>query len=219
MEEELQTKMREFMIVLDQVKKYKELLRAFPDFLIIIALSIIGILSAQIVGRLELVFVTYINPFWTGFVSSLIILILLIGVIIGLYWVNRRVKKVKVEQWKKTLKEGAPGAIKLLQVLNWSNIFSDIRYAKLGFWFYSIAKITVFWVITVLGLSILAGWVVFAFHLNVDFLVVGSFSLVLVLILSIKDLHRRFNQIGDLDALMWELRWFDNEFRRSDFKT
>lgn len=219
MEAELGLKMKEFMTVQDQVKKYKEILLAFPDFLIIIAFSIIGYLSVDLIDKLELVFVSYINTGWIGSFSGLSIIFLLLGVIVGIYWVNRKVRSVQIGEWQSTLKEGAPGAIKLLQEQNWNKIFSDIRYAKLGFWVYGIAKTIAFWVLALVGFSIVAGFIVSTLHLSVDFLVVALLSMVFVLILNRKDLQRRFDQMGNLDALMWELRWFDGEFRRADFKT
>jgi hypothetical protein len=218
MEETLSAKMKDFMTVLDQVKKYRELLASSVDFAIIIALSIVATLFVTIFSRLGLVFITYINPNWMPIDATVQILVFLAGITAGVFWVNRRLKSVKAGQWRSALDEGTPGAIKLLQELNWDAIFTDIRYAKLGFWLYGTAKIVAYWVLTVIVFSILANILVFAIHSNVDILVVGLVSLVLVLALNRNDLRKRFNEVGRLDALLWELRWFDSEFRRADFK-
>ena len=221
MEEMLASKMKEFMTALDQVKKYRALLAVLPDFAIIMALSIIGWLSLSLLSKLGLVFVSYINTNWTPSVSISQLFVVVIGLLFGVFWVTRKVSSVKVGQWKNTLNEGTPGAIKLLQELKWDEIFNEIRYAKLGFVLYGIAKILVYWLIAAFISSFTASWLLStAIHVNsfTMLMTMTMLALVLILFLSRKDLRRRYDQVGSLDALLWELRWFDNEFRRADFK-
>lgn len=221
MEEMLASKMKEFMTALDQVKKYRALLAVLPDVAIIMALSIIGWLSLSLLSKLGLVFVSYINTNWTPSVSISQLFVVVIGLLFGVFWVTRKVSSVKVGQWKNTLNEGTPGAIKLLQELKWDEIFNEIRYAKLGFVLYGIAKILVYWLIAAFISSFTAGWLLStAIHVNsfTMLMTMTMLALVLILFLSRKDLRRRYDQVGSLDALLWELRWFDNEFRRADFK-
>lgn len=217
MEESLSSKLKEFMTVLDQVKKYSTLLTTLPDFAIIIALSVIAAISTRIFSSFELVFSSRTSS-WIPFNSFLYVIFLLVGIIIGVYWVNRRVKSVKVGQWKETLDEGLHGVIKLLQELNWDDIFSDIRYAKLGSWLYGITKIVVYWVLTVIFFSILTSTLQNILHFGVAEFVVELFSLVLVLVLNRKDICKRYYQVGRLDMLFWELRWFESEFRGANFE-
>ena len=221
MEEMLASKMKDFMTALDQVKKYRALLAVLPDFAIIMALSIIGWLALSLLSKLGLVFVSYINTDWMPIVSILQLFAVVIGLLFGVFWVTRKVSSVKVGQWKSTLDEGTPGAIKLLQELKWDETFSDIRYAKLGFVLYGIAKIFTYWLLAAFVLSFAGGWFLSnAIHVNGTSLIMTMtlLALILVLFLSQKDLRRRYDQVGSLDALLWELRWFDNEFRRADFK-
>jgi hypothetical protein len=217
MEESLSAKLKEFMNVLDQVKQYSTLLTALPDFAIIIALSIILGLSAIIFSRFAIVFGSLnLGPNPSN--SALFIIFLLTGILVGVYWVNRRVKSVKVGQWKETLDEGLPGVIKLLQELNWDNIFSDIRHAKLGSWLYSITKIAAYWILTVILFSVLTNTLQNVLHFGTVDYVVELFSLVLVLVLNKKDICKRYYQVGRLDMLFWELRWFESEFRGANFE-
>ena len=218
MEDALSLKFKEFMTVLDQVKKYSTLLTALPDFVIIITLSVIAALSAQILGRFEIVFISRTSglPQYMSFLSIIFFLTAILG---GAYWVNRKVKSVKVGQWNKVLDEGLPGVIKLLQELNWEDVFSDIRRAKLGSWLYGITKIAVYWFLAVIVFSLLTSNLQRILHFgNADY-VVELLSLVFVLVLSRKDIGKRYYQIGHLDMLFWELRWFESEFRRANFKT
>lgn len=219
MEASLNSKMQEFMTVLDQVKKYRKLLASLTDFAIIIATTIVAVLFVNISSKLGLVFVTYINPTWIPLDNSIEILLVLTGIMGGVYLINRRIRSVKTGQWRTALDEGAPGAIKLLQELSWDEVFSDIRYAKLGFWLYGVLRVAAFWLLAVVTFSFVYGFVGYRIHVTIDTVVVGLFCLVLVLALNKKDLSKRYDQVGRLDSLLWELRWFDSEFRRADFKT
>ena len=219
MEQRLVSKLEEFMQVLDQVKKYRKLLASLMDFAIIIALTIVAVLFINISSKLALVFVTNTNPSWIPLDNSIEILLVLTGIIGGVYLINRRIKSVKTGQWRTTLDEGAPGAIRLLQELKWDDVFSDIRYAKLGFWLYGILRIVAFWLLAVFAFSFVYGFVGYLIPVTINNVVIGLICLVLVLALNKNDLSKRYDQVGRLDALLWELRWFDSEFRRADFKT
>lgn len=217
MEVALSSKLKEFMTVLDQVKRYRTLLTALPDFVIIIALSVIGVLSALIFSRFTSVYISS----HSNLISSsyfLIAIFLLAGIIVGIYWINRKVESVKVGQWKEELVEGLPGVIKLLQELDWDNIFSDIRLAKLGSWLYCITKIAVYWMLAVVVFSFSTHMLEVVFHFGTAAFVVELFSLVVVLVLNGKDICNRYHQIGRLDMLFWELRWFESEFRGANFE-
>jgi hypothetical protein len=219
MEENLSSKMEEFMSSLDQVKKYREIVASMTDFALIISGSIVAALSIYIFYRLYDLFIGYVIFSFVGFVSPILsILTYLVGIVMGIFWVRRRMKSVKVGQWKSTLSEGAPGAIKLLQNLEWEKIFSDIRSAKLGFSLYGIFKILAYWTLTAIFLFVLSGFVEFVLHMSINSITVMLFSLVVVLLLSRNDLRKRYEQIGRLDWLMWELRWFESEFRGANFE-
>lgn len=217
MEDSLSSKFTEFMTALDRVKKYSALLSVLPDFTIILAMFVIVGLSTFILGRLDSV---YLPRDVTGPSNSsfMVFVSLIIGIIVGVFWVNRKLKSVKVGQWKQVLDEGLPGVIKLLQELNWEDVFNNIRHAKLGSWLYGIAKIAVYWVLTVVGFSLITSVMRQSWHFGTPEYVIELLSLVFVLLMSKKDLCRRYKQIGRLDMLFWELRWFESEYRRADFE-
>jgi hypothetical protein len=213
MEEELSTKMKEFMTVTDQVKRYRALLNALPDFAILVGLGIAGFFASNLIGHLDFVFRVGI-----GNTNAFSIIFLVSGISAAFYWVYRKMKKVKVNEWKSVLNEGAPGAIKLLQSMNWENMFNEIRYAKAGFWFYGALRTVSIWLLTFVASTFVAQWLYAIVHWNLSFSVLALFSLALVLTLSTNDFKRSFNQIGKLDALLWELRWFDNDLRRNPYQ-
>ncbi len=218
MEEDIQFKMKEFMAVLDQLKRYRALLALMPDFLIILGLTITGFLAVSVISHIGLVFITYTNPSWIPLDNTVQIIFVLIGIFFSIFYVNRKLNSVKGGQWQKTLTEGTPGAIKLLEELDWDNVYRDIRYAKLGFWLYGLLKTAAYWLLVFVVSSFAAGYLENLLHLGINnLLLLGLFSLALVLSLNTKDIKRRFDQIGRLDALLWELRWFDYEFRK-DFQ-
>jgi hypothetical protein len=216
-EETLSSKMREFMTTLDQVKRFRAITASLTNFAIIMAVTGVAVMFILIFVPLANVFIEY-TPKWVELVFVAIV-IFLFGAAFGIYSVGRRVWYVKIGEWQSTLNEGAPGAIKLLQEINWENVFSDIRLAKLGFIVYSVARTFIYWVAVTIVLFFLGGLFENVFRASISFIVVSVFSLVLVLFLNRKDLRRRYGQIGRLDGLLWELRWFDSEFRRADFKT
>jgi len=208
--------MSEFMTTLDQVKKYRAIVASMTDFVLIIFASIVTALSLHIFVRLLLIFIGHNLLSTIG--SILFLLIFPVGIFTGVFWVKRRVNSVKVGQWKDTLSEGAPGAIKLLQELQWNNIFSDIRSAKLGFFLYGISKVLAYWSLAVVSMFVFGELVGFVLHMSINSITVMLFSLVVVLLLSRNDLRKRYEQIGRLDWLMWELRWFESEFRGANFE-
>jgi hypothetical protein len=216
-EETLSSKMQELMTTLDHVKRYRAITASLTDFAIIMAATAVAVLFVIISIPLANVFVEY-SPNWIELVFVAFV-IFLFGTAFGVYWVGRRVWYVKVGEWRSTFNEGAPGAIKLLQEINWENVFGDIRLAKLGFAVYGIARTLIYCVVATIAFSFLGVLFKNIFHVNISFMVVALFSLVVVLFLNRKDLSKRYGQIGRLDGLLWELRWFDSEFRRADFKT
>jgi len=220
-EEILLSKMVEFLTAIDQVKKYRKLASALIDFALIIVASVVVLLTLHLaVNLLNLYGISNVSSnSWSVAFSN--ILILCIGLLIGVVWVGQKTDTVKTQQWKNTLNEGTPGALKLLQETNWENIFRDIRFAKLGFVLYGIIKVVAYWLIAAFISVILYGFImvnIFHFSFDFNFISILIVAFVFVLILSLGDLRNRYEQVGRLDSLLWELRWFEREFRRTDFQ-
>jgi len=210
------------MTSLDQVKKYKALASGAVDFVAIMLLSVIAATFVFIGQDLYETYVNY-NPNNLGSPSFLIAAIVFAaGLIAGLLWVDRKVgtaSKSTDEPWKDQIeKEGTAGAIGILSKLDWSEIFDGIRYSKLGFVMYGIVKIIGYWILAFILLLFLDGFILDDFlHELVSLPIIALVSLLLVLILSMRDLQKRYNQSWALDSLLWELRWFESEFRRAEF--
>ena len=209
--------MSEFMTALDQVKKYREIVASMTDFTIIILGTVVAALSYNGCMRL---FNLFINADHGQNIVSYFLLFLIFpaGTIAAVFWVRRRVKSVKIHEWKTTLNEGAAGALKLIQELEWENIFNSIRYAKLGFFIYGIAKILVYWGVTIIVLFVFNWGLEWLVHISMNFVTIVVLALIAVVFLSRNDLRKRYEQIGRLDWLMWELRWFESEFRGANFE-
>jgi hypothetical protein len=212
--------MTEFMTALDQVKKYRELASAMADFAVIVVASVAALEAVNIIINLLDVFYGYsfIYPGTSVVLPFYSVIVLFFGVIIGVFWVQRKLSSVKMKQWESTLNEGTPGALKLLQETKWEKIFSDIWFAKLGFVLYGAVKIMAYWMLAFFFFGILSGVIGNTLHLSFDPISLTVIPLVFVLVLSMKDLRDRYELVGRLDSLLWELRWFDSEFRRADFK-
>ncbi len=219
-EENLTGKMTEFMTALDQVKAYRELTSAMADFVIIVVASVITLEAVNIIINLLDVFYGYsiVYPGISLVLPSYSAIILFFGVIAGVLWIRRKLSSVKIMQWKSTLDEGTPGALKLFQETNWEKTFNDIRFAKTGLVIYGAVKVMAYWVLAFFFFGVLVGLIQNTLHLSIDPISMVVIPLFLVLALSMKDLRYRYDQVGRLDSLLWELRWFDNEFRRADFQ-
>jgi hypothetical protein len=212
--------MTEFMTALDQVNKYRELATAMADFVIIVVASVAVLEAVNIIINLLEVFYGYgfIYPGTSVMLPFYSVIVLFFGVIIGIFWVQRKMGSVKMKQWESTLNEGTPGAVKLLQEMKWEKIFSDIRYARIGFVLYGAVITLAYWMLAFFLFDVLYGVVGSILHLSFDPISLTVIPLILVLVLNVKDLRYRYEQVGRLDSLLWELRWFDSEFRRADFK-
>jgi MFS family permease len=215
----LVAKMAEFLSTLDQVKRYHKLASTMADFVLVIAASIVALLAIQIAGAL-------LNPYdflstWTSFsVVFSSVLVIGVGVLVGVVWVNRKVNSVPTQKWRSSLNEGASGVLKLLQEINWETVFNDIRFAKLGFTLYGVVTVVAYWLLTSFIGVILAGFIgVNIFHFSFKPALVLGVSLIFAVVLCQKDISKRYEHVGRLDSLLWELRWFEEGFRRTDFQT
>jgi hypothetical protein len=215
MEAKLTQKMTDFMSVIDQVKKYRALLYALPEIAIIVSVAFVGAFAADVWGHLSEVFST---P--TFMITNLLsILFVAGGLAAAVFWGYRKMKHAKVGEWRPALNEGAPGAIKLLENINWTDTFKDIRYAKLGFWLFGVLRTVIAWILAFFATFFAINALRPVVYMQVDLMFVVLFALALVLALSVNDFKKRFDQIGRLDALLWELRWMDNDFRHNPFQT
>jgi hypothetical protein len=211
--------MTEFMTAIDQVKKYRKFAATLIDFVLIIVASIAILLTLDIGVNMLNLYGNTASSTILGLLPLFNIIILCVATFIGVIWVSRKMNTVKTQQWKNTLNEGTPGALKLLQESNWENIFNDIRSAKIGFALYGALKVVAYWLIAAFMFTVIAGFTfvnIFHFNFNIGSLLMASF--IFALVLSVKDLRNRYEQIGRLDSLLWEFRWFEGEFRRTDFQ-
>ena len=204
------------MTTLDQVKKYKELARSMGDFALIILGSIIAILFVYIGFEIYLVLGGQIpaNTILSGVEGIIAVVVFGAAFILATIRVERRVNRVKVGEWKNLMEEdGNLGAMKIISSLDWPIIFQDIRYSKLGFFLYSALKIAGYWILLLIILTFAAGIGLSFLHFTINLAYVEIVALLLAIALNRKDLQKRYNQAWALDSLLWELRWFDSEFR------
>ena len=229
-------KVEELMKALDQVKRYRALSRLMVDFTVIMLASIVLLLFWELAVnfyRLATGFYCYYSvpglytctpssytgsPLLMLFAGLSLLVIPAGGLLIGVIWVDRKLKLVPVEEWKESIKEGFPGAVKLLQELKWDSILEDIRMSKIGYSIYFAVKVVGYWLFATILLSFPYVIGISALHLEVNLYVPAFLSLVLVLVLSRGDLQKKYQQVVSLDNLMWELRWFSSGFKSAKFE-
>jgi hypothetical protein len=183
-EAQLVTKVEEPMRALEQVKRYRALARLMVDF------AMIMLLSASVLPTWELAVNSYRlatsfyrnyatpglytrtassgtgSPFPQLFAGLSLIVIPAIGLLMGNFWVDRRLKLVKVGEWKDSLKEGFPGAVKLLQELKWDAVFEDIRVSKTGYALYFAIEVVGYWILAFIVLFFPYGLGMSVLHLS-----------------------------------------------------
>jgi len=212
-------KVRELMRALDRVKLYKQLSRSLKDFVFIVGASIVLYIVARIAidlvqpaaGFSELYFVI---------LSLASLLIPLAGVIIGVIHVRHKVNSVSTGEWKPTINQGVPGALKILSEINWEATFEEISIGKLSYTIYGLLKVAAYWFIAFFAFALFGDLLLIHFFhrsLLLAGVLWGVISLFVVLMIQSGDLIRRYREGSSLDLLLWELRWFDSEFRRAKF--
>jgi hypothetical protein len=231
-EEAAVSKVEELMKAFDQVKRYKALSRLMIDFLIIVLLSLVALFSSELLinfyyvtGNFQSYFMypnilNIMTPMVYASISTTLpaLLVISAGVITGIYWVDHKLKQVKLEEWKSTLKEGFAGALKLLQGLNWETVFDDIHMSTLAYSMYAVVKIIGYWAATMVILFFPVTVGLSLMHMDLNFYLLALISLTLVLVVNKKKIQREYRQITSLNALLWELRWFNSEFKSAEFK-
>jgi hypothetical protein len=218
-EDNVVAKVAELMETLDHVKEYNALYRSFKTFALIVLGSLTVFLS---IGA----YVNFLN-FTVGpdnpdffLISLLLLLVPISGTIGGILFIRRKIKSVKKGEWKKDLEQGFPLALKILLEINWDETFDEISLGRVGYALYGLLKAAAYWIITLFLIGLISNSISFLIqHRAGLFGVPILFSILIVYILLRHDLAGRYDEIRALDKLLWELRWFSNEFRRADFET
>jgi hypothetical protein len=139
------------------------------------------------------------------------------GVVVGILWVDRRVRRTKVGEWKDTLNEGVPGALKLLTNIDWDSLLGTVSLARVAYLFYSVIKVAAYFLMTWFLLSFVFFFSGVSAPLWSSYDSIPFLSLIIVLIFTRKSLAEGFRKLRSLDLLFWDLRWFSSEFKRAEF--
>jgi len=225
-EAEVVEQVSDLMRALDDVRRYRELAYAMVDFL--------AILVVTAIASVLLIFLEGVYDVTSGFpvdgesflianipspnlASLAMVFIVLGGFLGGILWVDRRVGRTKTGEWKKTMEEGVPGAVKLLSELDWEAQLGMVSTSRLAYLLYSVLKVAGYSLLTCVVLLVVGGvsglW--YLFPSGQEY--VAPVSVVVVLIFSKKSLEAGFNRLRSLDLLFWDLRGFYSEFKRAEF--
>ena len=219
-EESVVSKVSELMETLDHIKRYNALSRSLKKFSFIVIGSIAISLAVGISLSLSGFNLATKNPqsFLYGF---MLLLIPLIGLAVGVFYVRRQVNATKIGEWKEKLSGGFPSALEMLMELDWDKTLDEISLGKLSYTIYGLTKTAAYWLVTFFGLQLVGnGLTLYFLHraVVISTFVSVAFALILVLLLLGRDLLRRYKEIHALDMLLFELRWFSLEIRRAEFQ-
>ena len=220
-EDRVVSKVSEMMETLDHIKRYNALSRSLKKF----SLIVIGSIALSLVIGVLFTILGFdpasrnAQSFFFGFI---LLLIPLIGLTVGVFYVKRRINATKTEEWKEKLSGGFPSALEMLMELDWDKTLDEISMGKLSYAIYGWLKAAAYWLVMFFGLQLVGSALTFYFLHRPIFLstfVSVAFALILVLLLLGRDLLRRYKEIHALDMLLLELRWFSLEIRRAEFQT
>ncbi len=220
-EEAVVTKVRDLMTTLDRVKQYRAIASSLTDFVLVFLSTLAVALSFYLfIDYLQFAFgIGYGYSLWPSVLSLAAASLVLAGLFGGILVADRKVKRVKAKEWEPDLKEGFPGAVKILTSFDWNAAIFDVQTAKLGFLMYGALKVVGYTVALSVLLSI--GFLALGngiLHLALSPVFSVAVSLILVLAAESGDLKRRYHESYSMDSLIWELRWFYSGFARSEFK-
>jgi len=229
-DQDVVAKVGDLMRTLDDVKRYKELAYAMVDFgaiMVVAVIAVIGVTMFQSSVYIVSGFPTSNNGgayllFGTPFPSNILVffgelIILFLGLILGVYRVDKRVRLTKVGEWKETLEEGAPGAIKILSNMEWDSLLGTVSVARVAYLFYSIIKVIGYFLLVSVILTFVSVFTLFSVPATLGYSSIPFISLIIVLLFTKNSLTEGFRKLRSLDSLFWDLRWFASEFKRADF--
>ncbi len=219
-EESVVSKVSELMETLDHIKRYNALARSLKKFSFIVVGSIAVFLS---VGALLAIikFAYSVEEPVSFLFGFLLLLIPLIGLAAGVFYVRRQVNNTKTGEWKEKLSGGFPAALEVIMELDWDKTLDEISMGTLSYALYGLLKTAAYWLVTFFGFQLIANVLTLYFlhrSVIVDSFFLAAFALFLVLLLLGRDLLRRYKEIHALDMLLLELRWFSLELRRAEFQ-
>jgi hypothetical protein len=216
-EESVVSHVADLMETLDHVREYNELYRSLKKFFLLVISSIVIFLAigaslnfANLAPSQPAVFV----------ISGLLLFIPIIGVVIGVLFIRKRLNSIKQGEWRTELSNGFPGALKILSEINWDQTLDEISSGRYSYALYGLLKAFAYWIILSFAVAPISSVVSILVLHRVGFggfPIISLISLGIVYLLLRKDLKSRLNEIRALDKLLWELRWFSLELRNAEF--
>jgi Na+/melibiose symporter-like transporter len=211
-EDDVVLKVRELMVTLDHVKKFRELSDSLRWFVLFAGGSIIVyIIVKALLGLFSNVTSQYSYP-----ISVVALVIPFTGVIFGILRIRKRINSITTGEWEQTLSKGFSGSLQLLSELDWQATFDEIRAAKSASLLYGVAKLSCYTLLVFFITSLIAG----SANSNppVTFALLAAVSIAISLTIGGRDMFRRYRDAKSLGFLLEELRSFYDEFKGSEFK-
>jgi hypothetical protein len=219
-EDQVSNKVAELMETLDHIKKYNALAKSLKKFVIIVGGSIaafLAVLTLFEIYELELILTN--TMFFV--VAFLLLLIPVVGLLGGVFFVRKQISLVKDGEWKSEISKGFSSTLKLLVDMDWEKTLEDISIGRLGYAIYGLLKAVAYIVVSVSAFELLWNGITLIFLHRLVWVGAAFWGLIAILVVALligNDLLRRYREIRALDMLVWELRWFSIEFGRAEFQ-
>jgi hypothetical protein len=219
-EDSVVSKVADLMDTLDQVKKYDAIARSLKQFVVIVGGSIALFLVVQTLFEIFEIDLTIGTTLY--FIALFLsLLIPLTGLLVGIFFMQKKISSVQQGKWKVELSGGFSSALKILLEVDWDKTLDDISVGRLGYAIYGLLKTAGYLVVSISAFELIWNGFTLLFLNKLIFagaLFWGLFAILLVFAVLSNDLIKRYNELRALDRLVWELRWFSVEFGRAEFQ-
>lgn len=222
-ESEAVEKMRELMVTIETMEKFKNIRDKWPKAVLIGLSSIF----ASVLIYLLVFYIDYltVNPFLGNILLGNVYygagLFAAIAWILGIYLcykvLNKAYKTVQSTNWEQDLKEGPLGIIKIMSRYNWDRKLLDLRRSKQGFMIVSFSQLAFnfFFFLVVVGLG-LGFFISFAFQTQPNWYFLIFFAFVFTLILGDRNLKKLHSRLWSADILIGEIGRFSSDFKQRE---
>lgn len=233
-EEGIASKVQEFISALGRIRKYSRASQSVVSYVMVgLGLMMVWLAYGFNIGiYLDFRFAQIRSSDLFGpnrfLTSSLVyqiegVLLPALIILFTILYIVRKTASTTSQQDRVILVEDFSGALKTLSELDWDTVYLDIGMAKIGYSVYTALKLLAYWTIGFLLVGALADFLfniavnVEASFLYAQLLAILSATVVAAVLLKNRVLDR-YLRIASLDALLWELRWFDKASRETEFK-
>lgn len=222
-EEDAVTKMRELMLTMDTMEKFKNVRDKWPKAVLIGLSSIF----ASVLIFLLVYYIDYLTA--DPYLGNILIGNLYFGAslfaavawIIGIYFMYRVLKRAyrpsKSTDWEEYLKEGPLGIIKIMSKYDWNQKLNDLRRSKQGYIIVTASQLCLnLFFFTILLFFAVGLFISFVFQVTPNLYYIILLAFLVTIIVGDKNLKKLYERLWSADILIGEIGRFSSDFNQRE---